>query len=187
MSVRVRFAPSPTGFLHVGAATGGKANHGQFVFQRDVDTAHETFAHDRAHRAAAETKLESGCNQGHTLDPPHLNHQRVFLTGGFLFLGNLVFVLLAALELENVYRFDFFTDLDPRFAVQELAQATASGLSQVVAALGTNVEVSFQLSLVQHAVARRALRPKTLGYRPFAFGLGADAGGYELSKLTHRF
>src|SRR5581483_2272729 len=106
------------------------------------------------------------------LDGPLHDEQRVGLGGLLLRLRQSLGVALGVAELERVDRQHFRADLEAAVRVEQRVQARARAEALVVAALGANVQVLFQVGAVEHRVAGLTLGPQALGH-----GLALRAGG----------
>ena len=174
--------------MHAGTAGGGEADEGHLLFDGSFDAAHKALAHHRAHRAAHEVELKAGGHHVDALDRTTHDDEGVgfarVLQGFFQALG----VLAAVLELEGVHGQHFLADFIAAFGVQKGVQPCAGANAVVVAALGADVLVLLQVSLVEHGFAARALDPQPFGYLAALGGVGLlDLGGQEFFEPGHGF
>ncbi len=144
------------------------------MFETVLHRAHEFLADHRTHGAAQETKFEGACHHIQAGQFSRHHDQRVAFAGLLLRLSEPVLVALRILEFERILRLDLGGKLGGRPGVEKFRQALAAVDPHVVAALGADVQIAFDLRAVQHGIAGRTLGPQTFGHRARA-ALGFDA------------
>ena len=149
-----------------------------------IDCTHEALADNGAHGAPHEAEFERRSNDFEPLERSGQDDQRVFFASGLLRLEQPVAVALAVAKLERIVRFYARGQLAGRARIEKLEQPFARAHAHVVAALGTDVNVAFELGPVKHCVARRTLHPQAFGHRTRA-PLGLDARRHDLFEPGH--
>ena len=174
-------------FLHARAATGGEAHVRRTDLQCLFRSQRETLTDHRAHRAAHEGEIERGGDQRAALHQALHGDQCVVLAGVLLRGLDALAVLLLVLELEQVRRPQARTDLGGAVRIEQRGQARTRADGHVVATLGADFQVLFQLRTVERAAAAAALLPQALGDAALLAGdvVGADARRHQLAEPTH--
>src|SRR5215472_1114424 len=157
------------------------------MFERNAHAAHEALANHRAHRSAHEIELENRDHQRYGFDTA-LNDDQGVGFPGFLQRGGEAFrIFLGVLELEAVDWQDLRADLVPGFRIEQLIHAFARRDAAMMVALGTNVQVLFEIGAIEHRLASRTLYPQTFGYRLFRDTRSRlDARWQQLLQPAHR-
>jgi hypothetical protein len=152
---------------------------GIFCSTARLHAAHEALAKHRAHRAAHEIELEGSGDDRHGLDGALHDNQRIALAGRLVGFHQAIRVGLGILEFQAVDRHHLGTDLEAAFRVEQQVQALARIQAVVVAALGANLQVVFEVGRIEHRLAGRALAPQAFGQAGATLGalLTLDLGG----------
>src|SRR5690606_9014453 len=130
---------------------------------------------------------EHGDNQRHVLDRTLHDDERIGFAGVFVRSQNAVRIALAVLELEDVGRQHFGADLVTAPFIQQRVEAGTRLHAVVVAALGADALIAFQIGAVQDSFAGRALAPQAFGDRLFDPFDAFDLGGQQFLDPAHSF
>ena len=164
-------------FLHARTAAGRKTNKRHILFATQLHTFDETLADHRTHGAAHELKFEG---RNHNRDLQHTalhHHQGIGLAGIFLRRFEALRVFTRVFKFQSIDRGDFGSDFIAPFRVEKQVQALTCRNPIVLAALGTNFEIFFQIGVIQHRLATDALMPQAFRYIfLIAFDLALDLG-----------
>ena len=147
-------------FLHPRPAGSGDADEGHIFFQRRLDAAHETLAQHGTHRAAHEAEFKTGGDHWQGLDSALDDHEGIRFARAFGGVFQPRRVGFAVFEFETIDGQHFATDFLPPFGVQQEVKPLPRFQAMVIAALGADLKIRFQIGRVQHRLARRALAPQ---------------------------
>jgi hypothetical protein len=106
--------------------------------------------------------MNSNSNAGddrHGLDGA-LHDDQESLASRFVGFHQAIGILLGILEFQAVDRHDFGPDLETAFRIKQQVQALTRIQAVVMAALGADLQVVFQVGRIEHRLAGRALAPQ---------------------------
>ena len=172
--------------MHARATGGGKANERNFLFDGGFNAAHKTLAHNRAHAAAHEVKLEASGHHVDAVNGAAHDHQGVGFTGVAHGFFDALGVLAAVFEFQSVDRDHFLANFVAAFVVQKVVQTGTCANAVVVTAGGANVLVLLQVSFVKHGFALGALDPQAFRHAAAVGRVGVqNFWGKQFFEPTH--